>query len=163
MFFFGGKGATKAIAWKRWIATDKRWKRKVISLSSPDVLASRWPRRLINAGPSWLIGPKAMDKKQYDGRIAGYLDDFLAVAISAAAPAASATGAVSSLSHPWSKVVKKQRPFRFPHKNKFFKFLYFLSVFSYWPIFLLLLMHLSYNQRRCWTRFFESDLFSDSA
>lgn len=71
-----------------------------------------------------------MDKKQYDGRIAGYLDDFLAVAISAAAPAPSATGTVvSSLSHPWSKVVKKQRPFRFPHKNKFFKFLYFLSVF----------------------------------
>src|SRR6218665_2045139 len=75
------------------MAKDKRWQRNVVSLLSPVICARRWPRLLKKAMPSCLMGPrvsKAKGTKQYAGKIAVYLADFLSAAISAAAPAASA-------------------------------------------------------------------------
>src|ERR1043165_5810285 len=83
----------KATALKRWIITDKPWKRKLVSRVSPVVIESRRPVSDKKSRPSLLNGPKvsmAIGTKVYLFSSSEYLTCFLAAAISAAPPDAAA-------------------------------------------------------------------------
>ena len=51
------KQSCSKMAWYRWIKTESRWNKKLISLSSPDWSASLRPSLERKTGPDALIGP----------------------------------------------------------------------------------------------------------
>src|ERR1043165_9533809 len=87
----------KATALKRWIITDKPWKKKLVSRVSPVVIDSRRPVSDKKSRTFLLKGPKvsmAIGTKVYLFSSSEYLTSFLAAAISAAPPAAAAVSEI---------------------------------------------------------------------
>ena len=75
---------------KRWIETERRWKRKKDSRGSSQTRERRWPKEKRKSQPTWFIGPKgsnAIGKKLYLLDISKYFSCFRAAAASAAEPA----------------------------------------------------------------------------
>ena len=78
-----------ATALKRWIRTDRRWKRKALSRWSVETWIMRLPKSLRNCSPTLFIGPRvstAIGTKVYVCASCRYLAVFLSAAVSAAPP-----------------------------------------------------------------------------